>query len=174
MTTKGVKRKVRFKMAVLLGHMLRHKVKPIMEGARKRFENILLVSEHSLPDDAVRATSNYWAIKPVELPEVHADRLRTVSAHLKGDDVDIRRVFLKKHIFNTEARVGVISDIDVVITNPETIARQRDTTYIRDDPTRRVCHYNRHDHNLLPPVPTQPPDSTKRRGTPQIPPRRQM
>ena len=49
----------RLKMALLLGHTLRYQVKKRMAAAGTRFENILLVSERSLPDDALRACCNF-------------------------------------------------------------------------------------------------------------------
>jgi len=38
--------------------------------------------------------------------------MMVVSPHLKAGDLDARHVFLKSYVFRTEAKVGVISDID--------------------------------------------------------------
>ena len=68
--------------------------------------------------------SNFSAIRVVQLPRVHADRVNAVSQHLKDKLLDARHVFLKSYVFRTDAKVGVISDIDVVLTTTRMIARK--------------------------------------------------
>ena len=40
-----------------------------------------------------------------------------VSPHLKAGDLDAGHVFLNSYVFRPEAKVGVISDIDIVVKN---------------------------------------------------------
>ena len=109
-------------MALLLGYMLRYELKPIMARSGKRLENVLLVSDNSLEKAAAQAVCNFWPLRVVDLPEVHEDRRAATSKRLTARALDDRRVFLKKMIFRTEAKVGVISDIDLVVTNPNKLA----------------------------------------------------
>ena len=111
------------KSCLLLGYKLRYEVKPMMlKKYGIKMENVLLLTESSLDEDAFQAVSFCWALKFVQLPQVHQTRVATVSPHLReAAAIDPKHVFLKVEAFRMDCKVSVISDLDLVVTNVEKI-----------------------------------------------------
>jgi hypothetical protein len=111
--------------ALLLGHALRYYVKPFLACEYNIvMENVLFLTSTSLTEDALRAVSFLWAIKPVDMPPVHPSRLAGVSQHLRDVQVDEAHIFLKCNAFRmTHTEFVIISDLDIVVTNFKTFAK---------------------------------------------------
>ena len=61
-------------------------------------------------------------MKVVPLPVVHPDRIAGVDWRLKGDHIRPEHVFLKYYTSTMPTEIAVVSDVDVLITNRETLA----------------------------------------------------
>ena len=61
-------------------------------------------------------------MKVVPCPEVHPDRMTGVDWHLKDGHIRPEHVILKYYTSTMPTEIAVVSDVDVLITNPETLA----------------------------------------------------
>ena len=95
------------------------------------FANVMFVTEESLDKASFQALSLYWSMKVVPLPEVHPDRIAGVSWHLKDDHIRPEHVFLKYYTWTMPSEIALISDVDVLITNPDAMAAML-AEYIKD------------------------------------------
>lgn len=110
---------------LLLGYQLRYKVRPLLLSRYNvKMENVLFLTKSALTEDSFRAVSFVWALKFVDLPDVHESRVKTVSEHLIGDNIEPEHVFLKFEAFKMDADVCIISDLDVIVVNEFTMAKQ--------------------------------------------------
>ena len=73
-------------------------------------------------EDDLTAVAHFWSIRRVELPDVHPIRVKGTSAHLQGEGVNAAHVFLKVHALDMHADISIISDVDMHVTNGETLA----------------------------------------------------
>ena len=106
---------------LLLGHQLRTQIEPKVRAQGYSFANVLFVTSESLNEDALRAVANFWSIRLVRMPEVHPDRLSSLSEHLK-DEVQDEHVFLKHEAWALKAGTTMISDVDFLVLNPHRMA----------------------------------------------------
>ena len=105
--------------SMCLSYGLRQKLAPILkEKYGISFANVMFVTEESLDKSSFQALSLYWSMKVVPLPEVHPDRIAGVSWHLKDDHIRPEHVFLKYYTWAMPSEIALISDVDVLITNP--------------------------------------------------------
>ena len=109
-------------MCLLLGHDLRNKVKPKMLAKGFSFANVLFVTPDALEEFELRAVSWFWSIHFVSLPKVCPARLRSLGEHLCDENLHPAHVFLKAEAFNIQAKVSVISDLDVMILDGDEMA----------------------------------------------------
>ena len=105
-----------------LGYMLRYCIKPILAKQGIRFENVLFVTDTALDEDSFRAVSFVWSIKCCDLPTVHEARVAQTSSHLIGEETSPEHVFLKVEAFKMDADIAIVSDLDVIVTNPDKLA----------------------------------------------------
>ena len=110
--------------ALLFGRELKHKVGPILAQEGVTFSNVLFITDHALERPFVKALSQYRAIQVKPVPEVHQDRLAATSSHLKAEGINDAHVFLKRETYKAKAFVSVISDLDMIVTNPEALAQR--------------------------------------------------
>ena len=109
--------------ALMLGSDLRRKVKPLLSNLGCSFANVLFVTPDALDEYELKAVSWFWSIKIVEVPEVSASRLRSIAGHLCDENIHAAHVFLKIEAFKIQARISMISDLDMLILNPKRLAR---------------------------------------------------
>ncbi len=108
------------KSCLLLGHVLRYQLKPLLRAYYNiEMENVLFVTETSLDEDAFRSCSFMWSMQFKNLPTVHESRVAGTSSHLIGEGTDAAHVFLKCEAFKMPAELSIISDLDIVITSVE-------------------------------------------------------
>ena len=107
--------------ALILGADMRQKVGPAMMRRGLTFANVIFLTEDALEEFEVKAISWWWSVVQVSLPKVNSGRLASVSKHLLGDAIDPAHVFLKVEAFKMNATVSVISDLDMLVLNPEKI-----------------------------------------------------
>ena len=62
-------------------------------------------------------------MRVVPLPEVHPERIAGVSWHLKKDNIRPEYVFLKCYTWTMPSEIAIISDVDVIVTNPEAVVK---------------------------------------------------
>ena len=109
--------------SMCLSYGLRHKLAPILKDQYGiSFANVMFVTEESLDEASFKALSLFWSMKVVPLPEVHPDRIAGVSWHLKDDHIRPEHVFLKYYTWTMPSEIAIISDVDVLITNPDKLA----------------------------------------------------
>ena len=109
--------------SMCLSFGLRHQLAPILQ--RKygiSFANVMFVTEESLDKASFQALALYWSMKVVPLPEVHPKRIEGVSWHLRDDHIRPEHVFLKFWTWSMRSEIAIISDVDVIISNPEKLA----------------------------------------------------
>ena len=106
---------------MLLGHQLRTQIEPKVRARGQSCANVLFVTSESLNEDALRAVANFWSIRLVRMPEVHAERLAGLSDHLKNA-VEESHVFLKHEAWALKAGTTMIRDVDFLILNPHRMA----------------------------------------------------
>ena len=82
----------------------------------------MFVTEESLDKASFQALSLFWSMKVVPLPEVHPDKIKDVSWHLKDKHIRAEHVFLKYYTWTMASEIAIISDVDLLITNPEFLA----------------------------------------------------
>ena len=118
--------------SICLSYGLRHQVAPILKEKHGiSFANVMFVTEESLDKASFQALSLYWSMKVVPLPEVHPARIEGVSWHLRDDHIRPEHVFLKYYTWTMPSEIALISDVDVIVTNPEVMAEGL-AEYIRD------------------------------------------
>ena len=108
--------------ALILGADMRQKVRPAMMRRGLTFANVIFLTEDALEEFEVKAISWFWSVVPVALPKVNSSRLASVSQHLLGDAIDPAHVFLKVEAFKMNAKISVISDLDMLVMNEERLA----------------------------------------------------
>ena len=108
--------------ALILGADMRQKVRPAMMRRGLTFANVIFITEDALEEFEVKAISWFWSVVPVALPKVNSSRLASVSQHLLGDAIDPSHVFLKVEAFKMNAKISVISDLDMLVMNEERLA----------------------------------------------------
>ena len=107
---------------IILGHQLRKQLQPLLHSRGVTFANVLFVTQESVMEDDLKAVAHFWSIRQVELPDVHPIRVKGTSAHLQGEGVNAAHVFLKVHALDMHADISIISDVDMHVTNGETLA----------------------------------------------------
>ena len=105
--------------ALILGADMRQKVRPAMMKRGLTFANVIFLTDDALEEHEVKAVSWFWSVVQVALPKVNSERLETVSKHLLGDSIDPAHVFLKVEAFKMNAKISVISDLDLLVVNAE-------------------------------------------------------
>jgi Zinc finger C-x8-C-x5-C-x3-H type (and similar) len=108
--------------ALMMGAALRQEIRPRLAAKNISFSNVLFVTEDSLEESELKAASFFWSIKKVSLPVVNENRLSSVSSHLI-DSVAPEHVFLKVEAWKMRAGLSVIADLDMLILNPEAMAK---------------------------------------------------
>ena len=109
--------------SMCLSYGLRHEVAPILkEKYGISFANVMFVTEESLDEESFKALSLFWSMKVVPLPEVHPDRITGVCWYSKDDHIRPEHAFLKHYTATMLTEIAVVSDVDVVITNPSSLA----------------------------------------------------
>ena len=109
--------------SMCLSYGLRQKVAPILKEKHGiSFANVMFVTEESLDKASFQALSLYWSMKVVPLPHVHPERKARLKWHLKDDRIRPEHVFLKYYTWAMPSEIAVISDVDVLVTNPECLA----------------------------------------------------
>ena len=98
---------------------MRQKVRPAMMKRGLTFANVIFVTEDALEEYEVKAISWFWSVVQVALPMVNSKRLASISQHLLGDAIDPAHVFLKVEAFKMNAKISVISDLDMLVVNAE-------------------------------------------------------
>lgn len=110
---------------LLLGFQLRYKLRPLLQRQYGiSLENVLFLTKDSLDEDAFQAVSFVWSLKFVDLPQPHESRVEGVSDHLKDEEIDSRHVFLKIEAFKMTTPWSIISDLDVVLINLDSMAKR--------------------------------------------------
>ena len=109
--------------ALMLGSDLRRKVKPHLSSLGCSFANVLFVTPDALDEYELKAVSWFWSIKIVEVPEVSTSRLRSIAGHLCDENIHAAHVFLKVEAFKIQARISMISDLDMLVLNPDRLAK---------------------------------------------------
>ena len=107
---------------IRLGYQLRTELEPVLLKEGYTFANVLIITKEAFSEAVLRRVANFWSVKVVELPEVHSTKLRGVSQHLKNPECDERHVFLKNYAWKMDASISVISDLDVLVINPQVLA----------------------------------------------------
>ena len=107
---------------IILGHQLRKQLQPLLQARGASFANVLFVTQESVMEDDLKAVAHFWSIRRVDLPDVHPIRVKGTSAHLQGEGVNAAHVFLKVHALDMQADISIISDVDMHVTNGETLA----------------------------------------------------
>ena len=125
-----------------LGYMLRYCIKPILAKQGIRFENVLFVTDTALDEDSFRAVSFVWSIKCCDLPTVHEARVAQTSTHLIGEETSPEHVFLKVEAFKMDADIAIVSDLDVIVSNPDKLA-DRLAEFSRSGKHWKKCHVAR-------------------------------
>ena len=67
--------------------------------------------------EVLKAVALFWSIVFVDVPNVDETRLRCVSDHLKDGECNPALVFMKHEAFRINAKLAVISDVDITILN---------------------------------------------------------
>ena len=109
-------------MALTLGASLRQKLRPDLAKYNLNFHIVLFVTEEALEKQEFQAASYFWSMKVVDLPIVAQARLEGVSEHLK-DTVAAEHIFLKSEAFGIDAKISIISDLDMMILNADELAK---------------------------------------------------
>ena len=122
---------------LLLGHDLRTRVKPNLLANGISFANVLFVTPDALQEFELRAVSWFWSIRIVSLPKVCPVRLRTLGEHLCDEHLHPAHVFLKVEAFKIQAKVSVISDLDMMILDGDKMASFLHK-FIRDEGIRKT------------------------------------
>jgi hypothetical protein len=108
---------------LLLGYKLRYELKPLLlKKYNIEFENVLFVTETALDECSFRACSFVWSMVFKDIPKVHESRLAGTSKHLIGEETHAAHLFLKVEAFKMPAELSVLSDLDLVVTEPELLA----------------------------------------------------
>ena len=109
--------------AMCLSHGLRKQLAPSLKRRHNiSFANVMFVTEDSLDKASFQALSHFWSMKVVVLPEVHEDKIKNVSKHLRDENIPAEHVFLKYYTWTMKSELAIISDVDVFIANPEKMA----------------------------------------------------
>ena len=116
---RGEKLQQHLTMCLLLGNELRTQMKPKFQARGISFANVLFVTPDALQEFDLKAVSWFWSIRVVAVPTVSPERLRTLGDHLCDEHLDPAHVFLKVEAFSIQAKVSVISDLDMMILDPE-------------------------------------------------------
>ena len=104
---------------LLLGNDLRTKIKPRLLAHGVTFPNVLFVTPDALQEFELRAVSWFWSIRVVALPTVSPERLSILGDHLCDENLHPAHVFLKVEAFSIQAKVSVISDLVMMILEPD-------------------------------------------------------
>ena len=83
----------------------------------------MFITEDALDEPLFKAIAHFWSIQLVSLPEVHKKLKQQVSAHLKDGQLDVRHVFLKAYAWQQKSRRAVISDLDILVTSGQALAK---------------------------------------------------
>ena len=109
--------------AICLSHGLRRNLAPWLKRVHNiSFANVMFVTEDSLDKASFQALSHFWSMKVVQLPAVHEDKIKNVSRHLKDENIRPEHVFLKYYTWTMASELAIISDVDVLVSNPQQLA----------------------------------------------------